>query len=73
MNSLAFIIPALELYQTKQLFIKANSARNVVFTIIPTKLNFIKIRAKAESALAGDIVEHFLPVKVTTITLVLAP
>ncbi|XP_031779562.1 CD109 antigen isoform X2 [Nasonia vitripennis] len=53
----------LELYRTKKIFVKANSAESVAFMIVPTKLNHITIKAKATSVMAGDSVEYPLLVK----------
>lgn len=59
-----FWIAGLELYRTKKIFVKANSAESVAFMVIPTKLNHITIKAKATSVMAGDSIEYPLLVKV---------
>nr|CAD7195115.1 unnamed protein product [Timema douglasi] len=55
--------PKLELYQTKQVLVKANSGSSVSFMIMTKKLGYITIKVSAKSKLAGDAVERKLLVK----------
>nr|CAD7424613.1 unnamed protein product [Timema monikensis] len=59
----AIQVVELELYQTKQVLVKANSGSSVSFMIMTKKLGYITIKVSAKSKLAGDAVERKLLVK----------
>ncbi|KAL7293106.1 hypothetical protein TKK_0013261 [Trichogramma kaykai] len=53
----------LELYRSKKVYVGADSAQSVSFMVIPLKIGYMTIKAKATSVVAGDAIEFPLLVK----------